>query len=176
MAFANPEGNVRQFGLKEGMHVADFGSGSGHYTLAAAKIVGDKGRVYALDIQRELLKKVKNLSSAQRQGNIEIIHTDLESPGGSKLAVGSVDAVIMSNILFQVENKPAFVAEAKRILRPGGRVLLIDWSGSFGGLGPQESQVVSEEIAGQLFEGHGFTLESSIQAGDNHYGLIFKRR
>ena len=68
--FSDPKKNLKQFCLEEGMRVADFGSGSGYYTLAAAEAVGDTGRVYAIEIQQELLKKVKNLSPEMFKGEV----------------------------------------------------------------------------------------------------------
>ena len=61
MTFSEPKKNLERFGLEEGMRVADFGSGSGHYTLAASELVGESGLVYAIEIQQLLLKKVKNI-------------------------------------------------------------------------------------------------------------------
>ena len=57
--FSDPEKNIEQFSLGKGMHVADFGTGSGFYALAAAEAVGETGRVYAIDVQKDLLEKLK---------------------------------------------------------------------------------------------------------------------
>ena len=66
MNFADPKGNVLQLGLREGMRVADLGAGSGHYTLAAAAAVGHDGRVYAVDVQEDVLKHVLDAAHRQR--------------------------------------------------------------------------------------------------------------
>jgi ubiquinone/menaquinone biosynthesis C-methylase UbiE len=173
--FSDPKSNIEQFGLHAGMSVADFGSGSGHYTLAASEAVGESGRVYAIDIQQELLKKVKNLSRSERKNNIEVIWGDIEEDGGTKLRDGAVDAVIISNVLFQADDKDTAVAEAKRVLKPKGRLLLIDWSDSFGNIGPMEENVVRESEAKRLFERSGFEYVRDIDAGRHHYGLVFRR-
>ena len=67
------------------MHVADLGAGSGHYTLAAAKKVGESGRVYAIEVQKDLLTRIKNLAQTEHINNVEVIWGDVENRGGTKL-------------------------------------------------------------------------------------------
>jgi len=155
--------------------VADFGSGSGHYTLAASELVGESGKVYAIDIQQALLKKVKDLSRTEHRTNIEVLWGDLEKQGGSKLRENSMDVVIVANILFQIEDKKVFCEEVLRVLKPKRRVLVVDWADSFGGLGPQPGFIISENKAHILFENNGFSFDRSIEAGEHHYGLIFRK-
>jgi ubiquinone/menaquinone biosynthesis C-methylase UbiE len=173
--FSDPEKNIAQLSLGEGNYVADFGSGSGFYSFAAAQAVGSTGRVYSLDIQKDLLQKVKKEAQIRHLANIEIIWADLEHLGGSKLREASIDAVILANVLFQIENKDNSILEIKRILKKGGRVLIIDWLSSFGGLGPQAKDVLSKEKAQDLFIKHGFTFDREISAGAQHYGLILRK-
>ena len=82
------------------------------------------------------------------------------------------DAVIASNVLFQLEDKDKFILEVKRILKPKGRVLLIDWSelSIFG-----KKNIVPESKARQMFEEKGFVLERNINAGTHHYGMILMK-
>ncbi len=173
--FSDPENNIKQFALATGMQVADFGSGSGFYTIAIAKAIQPNGRVFAIDIQKELLDKLKNNARQNHLGNIDVIWGDLERLGGTKLRENSLDAVVLANILFQIQNKDAVSLEIKRVLRPNGRVLVVDWSASFGGIGPQEKDVIHKESMISIFEDHGFVLDREISAGAHHYGLIFRK-
>lgn len=175
MRFADPKANVAQFRLGPGMLVADFGAGIGEYTLAAAREVGRRGRVYAIDIQQELLSRIKNAATREKLENVEIVWGDVESKGGSRLPDASVDAIIVSNTLFLMEDKDKMAEEASRIVRRNGRALVIDWKDSFGGLGPTAESVVSEKEAKALFEKHGFVMERDMQAGAHHYGIVFKK-
>jgi ubiquinone/menaquinone biosynthesis C-methylase UbiE len=172
--FSSPEQNVEKVHIDPGMKVADLGSGAGFYSFAAAKLVGPSGRVYAVDVQKDLLEKLKNDSLGQGISNIEIIWGDLDEPNGTSLQNDTVERVIIANVLFQVEDKDALLVEAKRILKPGGKVLFIDWSDSYGGLGPQPSDIIRPDVARTMFESEGFTFEKDIEVGDHHYGLIFK--
>ncbi len=111
--FTDPVKNLRAFGLGENMIVADLGAGSGFYTLAAAKMVPN-GRVYAVEIQRDFLTTIKNKTAEARLDNVECLLGDIERTGGTKIKDKVVDAVIASNVLFQVENKNKFIEEIKR--------------------------------------------------------------
>ena len=171
--FAHPERNVGALGIEPGMSVADFGSGSGAYVLAMAEAMANSGHVYAIDVQRDLLQKIQN--EAHRRGfkNVGIIWADLEHTNASKIGDSKLDVVLISNLLFQIDNKVAVVAEARRILRPRGKLVIIDWSDSFDGLGPPKRDVVPEDAARALAQEAGFEHARTFAAGAHHYGLIF---
>lgn len=173
--FSNPEENIKHLRIKEGDSVADFGSGSGHYAGLLSKLVGTNGRVYAVDIQKDLLNRLASDFHKSGITNVEIVWGDVENVGGSKLRSGSVDSVVISNILFQVDSKSGLVHECNRILKKGGLALLIDWSESFGGIGPQPNDVVDEQTAKKIFEQGGFILKESVASGAHHYGMIFQK-
>jgi len=176
MAFSDPIKNIEQFKLGEGMMVADLGSGSGHYAMAASNQVGDEGKVFAIDVISELANKLKSESSFAGHGNIEVINGDFESPNGTSLKDQSMDAVIFANVLFQTQDLDGALTEINRILKKKGKVLVVDWSDSFGGLGPTEGNVVREGSAKQAFENAGFEIEEIIKAGDHHYGFIARAK
>ncbi len=176
MAFSDPEQNIRQFGLSSHMVVADFGVGSGFYALLAGAAVGDSGKVYAIDLQRDLLSRVASLARDQGISSLEVIAGDLNHERSSGLKDGSVDAAIVANVLFQIENRDVFAREVARVLRKGGRALVIDWSESFGGIGPHPSHVVPKEEALSLFLNAGLSFGKAIVAGDHHYGFIMRKQ
>ncbi|MBI4136187.1 MAG: methyltransferase domain-containing protein [Candidatus Vogelbacteria bacterium] len=183
MPFSDPKTVINHFNLTEGMTVADFGAGSGAYALAMARRVGATGRVYAIDVQKELLARLAREadlevrlpkgSLASRIINVEVIWGDLERAGGSTLADQSVDFVLVANLLFQVSAKYTLALEAKRILKPDGRLAVIDWQESFGGLGPPAPQVTRPEEAKKIMVQAGFLFLKDFPAGDHHYGLMF---
>ncbi len=176
MAFADPQTNIEALGLELGMKVADIGAGIGAYAFAAARKVGSNGRIYAIDVQHELLAKLKGEARKLHIENIETVWADIEMRNGTKLRDALVDAVIVSNILFQVGEKRGLVGEVKRILRKDGRVLVIDWAESFGGLGPAPKDVYKKEEARALFIGEGFQFITEFDAGDHHYGLVLTKK
>lgn len=155
--------------------VADFGTGSGFYALALAKRVGNSGRVYAVDVQKELLTKLANKAKEDRLGNLEIVWADIDQLGGTKLADSSLDAVVISNVLFQSEHRENLAKEALRVLKHGGEALIIDWADSYGGLGPKADHIFKASNAEVLFTKNGFGLVKNFDAGEHHWGLLFKK-
>ena len=175
MMFSDPSHNISEFDLQSGMKVADLGAGIGVLSIAAAKAVGDAGKVYAIEVQKTLLGKLKNNAKEARVNNVEALWGDIERPNGTHLKDSVVDACIASNILFQVTDKNGFISEVKRILKPGGKVLVVDWKESYRGIGPHIDEVITEVETKSLFEKSGFRLLKKINAGSHHYGLIFKK-
>ena len=173
MHFSDPQSNVLQLGLREGMKVGDLGAGSGHYAVSAAAVVGEDGRVFAVDIQEDVLKRVEEFARERGLRNVETIWGNFEKLGGTTLSDHSLDAVILSNTLFQLENKEGAIAEIRRILVPGGRLLVIDWAGAYGGMGPAPHHVVSEHVAEELFITNGFHKVKDFRAGPHHYSIVF---
>lgn len=175
MSFAHPKKNIAELGLKNGQRVADFGAGPGHYAIAAAKAVGEGGHVYAIEIQKELVSKVESRAESAGLSNINVIWGDLEKSEGSTIKSELVDVVIASNVLFQINDKEQFLAEAHRVLKKGGRLLLIDWADSHGGLGPREDHILPEDRARTLCKQAGFSAQQVLSPGAHHYGIVFKK-
>lgn len=172
-SFSSPKDNVLQLGLREGMKIGDFGAGSGHYARAAAAIVGHGGKVYAIDVQEDVLKHLKLNSHDHHKAVIETIWGDIEKPGGTHLRDASLDAVILANAFFQMVDRYGLLSELKRVLKPGGKLLVVDWAGSYGGMGPVPEKVVTEHEAEAFFINGGFHKVKSFRAGPHHYGILF---
>lgn len=160
--------------LMPGQSVADFDAGSGFFTRAAARLV-NPGVVWAVDANRELLPRLRNLALAEGLHNVEVVAGNIERLGGTHLPAGQFDAVIVANSLFAVDHKAAVAAEAARVLKAGGKALVIDWEGSFGGLGPHPGHVVRAAQAAELFGAAGFAPAGDAPAGQYHWGLLFRK-
>lgn len=179
--FIKPEDTINNFEISPGMVVADLGSGSGRYVLAVAKKmkgfdlpVGQAGIVYAIDIQKNLLELVKSSAEKEHLADfVNIIWADIESEDGIKLATETVDLAILSNILFQIKDKESLIKEVRRILKVGGGAVVIDWSSGVVGLA--QKSIVSKKEAERIFTEQGFLKSKEFPAGDNHYGIIFKK-
>jgi ubiquinone/menaquinone biosynthesis C-methylase UbiE len=169
--FTDPVKNLKVFGLKEDDIVADLGAGTGYYSVAAG-IIAPRGKVYAIELQKDFLMTIKNKVKEAHLTNVECLWGNVEKIGGTKIKDNIVDAVIASNILFQVEDKTQFIEEIKRILKPKGRVLLIDWSEA-SVLGAMA--VISKNKAREMFEKRGFLWQRDINVGAHQYGMILIR-
>ncbi|OGI60562.1 hypothetical protein A2641_03450 [Candidatus Nomurabacteria bacterium RIFCSPHIGHO2_01_FULL_37_25] len=170
--FTDPIKNLKAFGLKENNIVADLGAGTGFYSVAAGAMV-PQGKVYAVEINKDFLNTIKNKITEARLNNVEILWGDVEKIEGTKIGNSIVDAVIASNVLFQVENKEVFIEEIKRILKQNGRVLLIDWSQS---QIMNATTIIPKNKAREMFEKKGFVFDRDINAGEHHYGMIFIKK
>ncbi len=171
--FAHPARTVGALGVVPGMTIVDFGAGSGAYVLAFAEALSGSGRVIAVDVQKDLLRRISNEAIKKGYMNVEVVWSDLEESHASKRDDHSADLILISNILFQVRDKKAVVREAIRICKPNGRIVIIDWSESFGGLGPIEDHVFSEKSARILCEELDLSLVKNFSPGVHHYGLIY---
>lgn len=175
MPFSSPAQNIEALHLEGNMRVADLGAGTGAYAIALGRKVTRGGQVYAVEVQKDLVAKLEDELRRAGASHVKAVWGDIERYNGTKLPDAGMDAVIISNILFQVADKDSFMDEVVRILKPGGKALVIDWSGSFGGMGPQPAQVVSEESARDLFEQYGFSVIKEVPAGDHHFGFVAQK-
>src|SRR3989344_4470940 len=165
--FLNPEEILKQLNLRKDMVAADFGSGSGGWVLPLAKILED-GQVFAIDILDEPLSALRSKAKAEKITNIQTIKSDAEKT--SRLMSEFCDLVLMTNLLFQCENKRQILEEANRVLKSGGQLLIVDW---------QKDNPLTKEIErvdfGELKEiakELNLKLEKEFEAGPYHYGLI----
>ncbi len=173
-SFLNPAEAMTPLGLHAGLRVADLAAASGFFTRAAARLVAPTA-VWAVDPNPELLARIKTVASGEGLRNVEVMRGDIERAGGSNLPAGAFDVVLLVNRLFAAEHKSAVAQEAARLLVRGGVVLLIDWDGSHGGLGPHPSHVVAADTARELFAQAGFAPAGTVPAGAYHWGLIMRK-
>ncbi len=174
MSFVKPQKTLHDMHVAEGMIVADFDAGAGFYTFALAQKVGPYGRVFAIDTRNDLLTRIANEARVLKYKNIDVLHGDIETSKGSGLLNESVDRVILANTLFVCNHPDRVVKEAVRILKKKGKIGVVDWVDSFNNLGPHPDCIIPKEYVIKWFEKEGMSLEKEFDAGDFHYGLVFK--
>lgn len=168
--FLNPNKVLREVRLRRNMIAVDFGCGSGGWVIPLAKEL-EEGRVLAVDILQEPLSALKAKAKLEKVSNIEIVSADIEK--GTELFDNSADLVLMTNLLFQCEDKKRILEEGKRILKKGGKILVVDWELD-SPLGPKEGRISSEEIK-KISQSLGLKLKREFKASNYHYGLILER-
>lgn len=166
--FAHPRDHIEFLDLDQGMTVLDVGSGAGHHALELARAVGNSGKVFALDVQKDLLARIKSEAAHAGLHNIGIIWGDIEKKGGTRLQDGICDRVLIANVMFQLDDKIGAVEEIRRVLKSAGRVMIIDWKESKMKITPIEME--------QFFSSKGFTVEKNFDAGSHHYGIIMRKQ
>lgn len=170
MSFLTPEHLVRELYSKPSDRVADIGCGTGVYTIALAHEVSVTGQVYAVDVHRESLHTLAGTLDKRGIVNVEMIWADVEK--AIPIDAYSLDAVVVSNVLFQFDKIDKALINIARLIKPEGQLLVVDWSDSHGGLGPHGSHVVQEEQAINLVQKHGFRILKRLPAGDYHYAFL----
>lgn len=176
VSFLNPKSVLDQTDISAGYRVADFGAGSGHFTLEASRRVGDTGVVYAIDVLASALETIQGGAKVEGLGNISCIRANLENEQGSKLEENSLDMVMTKDILFQNDDKKSIIREASRVLKSGGILLVVEWSDHHRTIGPDVSARIGEKELEILIEEGGFTIEKTIPAGDYHYAFTARKK
>ena len=166
--FLNPQEVLNELKIEGEMIAADFGSGSGGWAIPLAKRL-KFGKVYAVDILEEPLSALKSKAEIQKVYNIETINSNVEK--GIKLPDLSCDLVLLTNLLFQVDDKKRVLTEAKRVLKKGGKILVVDWLPE-ALQGPREGRVSPDEVK-KIAKNLNLKLEKEFRTGIYHYGLIF---
>lgn len=170
--FLNPKDIVSQLEISTGMKVAHFGCGTGYFTFAIAQKIGNEGTIYALDILEQKIAVVKSQARLYGLINITAKRANLEEREGSGIESDTMDWVIMVNMLYQNDKKSLIIGEAKRILKKGGRILLIDWNDLNNSIGPESGSRVSKEELIRIFRKNNLGIAKEIKVSDFHFGMV----
>ncbi len=174
-ALLDPEQILREAGLALDMSYADLGAGTlGHFVFPASQIVGPAGTVYAVDILKSALQSIESRAQLQSVVNIHTIWGDLERPGGVRIPPGSLDLASFVNVAHVLMHSDVPFQEVLRIVRPSGRLLIVDWNPDAGSLlVSQAHRVSAEEVKRRCGENKLIFLDE-FAAGPQHWGLLFK--
>lgn len=153
-----------------GRSVADVGCGPGYFSIPISKMIGPDGDVYAIDMERAMLEKLKDNIVAQ--SGIHLIQSDEENI--PEVKSNSVDSCFVVNVLHELEGNQT-LREAYRILRPGGNLMLIDWKKVKMDFGPPYTIRISERDAKRRCADVGFKCQTAFYAGPYNYGLVMKK-
>lgn len=165
-----PEKVVASLDIKPGATVADLGSGGGYFTFRLARAVGSAGKVYAVDVDSDMVDLIAKAARDNSTGNVEPI---LAKPGDPMLPKAGVDLVFSSNTYHHIGDRVAYFEKLRQILRPAGRVAIIDFDrrgwleGLFGHYTP--SEFIKREMAQA-----GYILDQEFDFLDRQSFLVFK--
>jgi ubiquinone/menaquinone biosynthesis C-methylase UbiE len=172
-AYQKPDEVMRALALRPGEVVADIGSGSGYFTVRFARAVGERGRVYAVDISPDMIRHLNRRLRDARIGNVVTVLSDPDDP---LLPDASVDRIVIVDTWHHVDGQPRYLALLRRILRPGGQVVHIDFQKRDLPIGPPLGMKISrEDLVGQM-EAAGFRLVAEHGFLPYQYFLVFTVR
>jgi ubiquinone/menaquinone biosynthesis C-methylase UbiE len=166
-----PEEVVARIGPVSGMTIADVGTGTGYFALPFAKAVGSEGKVLAVDFQKEMIEKLRNkLSGSGAQQNVVLVEGEAAR---TTLPGNSCDLVFMANLWHELDDDAGVLSEVKRLIRPGGRLVILDWRADVSPPpGPPAAHRVSLETLRQVLSRHGWTVTSAGNVGMYSYLII----
>lgn len=177
-ALLNPAKVLEEANVGYGSVVADLGTGAqGYFALQAAKTVGDRGMVYAADILKSALSSLDVRAKLAGLHNIKTVWTNLEIIGGAKaIPSTSIDTALIINMLFQSNAKKDLVLkETFRMVKHGGKLIIIDWKKRGSPMGPPLAHRISKESVIEVAEGAGFVVDHEFEPGEHHWGVVFNK-
>jgi ubiquinone/menaquinone biosynthesis C-methylase UbiE len=162
--------------IKERMNVADLGCGtSGHFVFPAAKIVGSRGLVYAVDILKPSLEAIARRARQEDIKNVKTVWSDLEVYKATKIETESLDVALLINTLFHSQKRAEILRESIRILKNGGKMLVVEWEDTSSPFGPPPEKRVKIESLKRAADKLGLKLLEEFSAGEYHYGTLFEK-
>lgn len=173
-AMQMPEAILAALALKPGERVADLGAGSGYFTLRLAAAVGERGKVWALDIRQEMLDHI-----AGRLAEAELTNVELKQvlPDDPQLPVGAVDTVFMVDTMHYIKDRRVYAEKLRAGLAPGGRVVIIDFRydpQAQREFAPPLEQQVPEATLIDEFAAAGLMLADRYDFLPEQYFLVFR--
>jgi ubiquinone/menaquinone biosynthesis C-methylase UbiE len=169
----NPEDILAEIGLRPGMTFMDIGCGQGFFTIPAARIVGDSGKIYASDISQTNINKLREKVISAGLTNVIMETVKAEE---LKLSEIYADIIFFGIVLHDFENPRKVLANAHSMLKPAGRLANLDWKNEPMDLGPPSHIRFSEEKAKHLIESSGFKVQLIKESGLYHYIIIAELR
>ncbi len=167
----NPEAILASIGLKTGLTFMDIGCGGGFFTLPAARIVGESGKVYGIDINAESVSTLRELARKEGLNNLELTVGKAED---AVLCDSCADIVFFGIVLHDFDDPAKVLQNSKKMLNPAGRLVNLDWKKTTTPLGPPLQIRFSEEKSAQLIESADFEVLSIKDIGLYHYMIVAK--
>jgi len=169
-AYQKPHEVLSALELKPGEVIADIGAGSGYFAFRLAHHVGDKGRVYAVDVSPDMILHLNRRIRELKTKNVISILADPDDP---LLPEGAVNRFFFSNSWHHIENRTKYLTLMKRMLRPVGQVIMIDFQKKNLPIGPPLEMKIAREDVIQQMNNNGFRLVTEHKFLPYQYFLVF---
>ena len=168
--YQKPHEVLTALAIKPAEVIADIGAGSGYFTFRLAHHVGDKGNVYAVDVSPEMILHLNRRIRQLKAMNVTSILADPDDP---LLADGSIDRFFLSNSWHHIENHRKYLSLIKKMLKPGGEVVMIDFHKKELPVGPPMQMKIAREDVIKEMEANGFRLAKEHTVLPYQYFLMF---
>lgn len=167
---------LRRAQVKSGDVVADFGTGrEGRIAIPAGQSVGNSGVSYAIDVVKSILPAVQTKARMRGANNVQTVWSDLEIYAATRaIRDNSLDAGFLVTTLFQSSKRAEMITECHRMIRPGGRLVIVDWKPEVQTpIGPPQQMRVHPQEAQEICKKLNMQLTEEFDASPYHWGLIF---
>ncbi|HBA37047.1 TPA: hypothetical protein DCZ15_04250 [Candidatus Falkowbacteria bacterium] len=164
---------LKKTGIGERQQTAELGCGNfGFFVFPLARLVGRQGKVYAVDILKPTLDEIKSKAAKENLPQIVPIWSNLEIFKATKIETSSLDCALLINTLHQSEKKIEILREAIRLLKKGGKLLIVEWKNIDLPFGPVRERRVQTDSLKTAAPKLGLDISEEFEAGPYHYGLI----
>lgn len=167
-----PKQTLINLHLHKGDIMADIGCGIGYFSIPASKIVGNSGKIFAIDIQPEMLHDVEVETRENNISNIEIVLTE---GNNLRLEDNKVNFAFVSNVLHEIEEKEIFLNEVKRIISPDGKIALVEWQKISSDFGPPIEHRLDRMDLIKMLDSLEFSTIETIDLGEDFYGIVAQK-
>lgn len=166
----NPTETLNKAGLTSDMTICDIGAGTGVFAFPAAKITADT--VFALETSDEMLEILQSRKKEFGADNLII-----KKVRGARLPLEdhSCDMVMMVTVLHEIEEPAILLNEIRRILRPNGKLAIVEFHKEETPLGPSASHRISIEQTEKLCRSSGYAAVDTFNLGENFYSMVFSK-
>jgi ubiquinone/menaquinone biosynthesis C-methylase UbiE len=165
----DPKEILTEIGLMPGMVFVDLGCGDGYFAIPAALMVGQEGKVIAIDIDEDAIGRLRQQAVEEGLGQLS---AEVRAAEETIACEGCADFVFFGINLHDFADPAQVIRNAKRMLRPGGRLVDLDWKAEPMPFGPPLEKRFALVKARQLIESAGFHVTSVAEAGPYHYIII----
>ncbi len=168
----NPEQILKKAGLKKGMCIIDSGSNDGFFTLPAAQIVGETGKVYAIDIDKEALERLKAKLQAE-----DICHVEIINKSAEEVIIGQniADFIFFGTVLHDFYDPVRVLNNSRQMIKEGGIIYDFDWQKKAAQFGPPYTLRFSQTYVEKIADKAELTVISSEVVDDNFYAMVFTK-
>lgn len=165
----NPTKALSALGIGRQMVVADIGCGTGFFTVPLARLAGQRGRVLAIDISRQMLRDARMRIKKEGLHNVRLI---LSRENKIPVKTKSIDYCLLVSVVHELDDKVLFFSELKRLLKEGGRIGIIEWKKIPSSLGPPLKERIPAATMRQMLVKNGYRIEKAVGFGKYNYGLV----
>lgn len=170
-SWQKPEAVIKALNIREGQVIADIGAGSGYFTFRLARAVGEKGRVFAVDVEEGMVEHLRQRLGKENVENVQVLKVPPHDP---LLIDGSLDLAFVCDVYHHIEERDGYLRKLRKALKSDGRVVIVDFYQKETPVGPPMSMRLSEETVQKELQEAGLKVTEKLAFLPYQYILIAK--